>query len=165
MRLVPWCLMVSVLIDLGLAADAVFSSANGLLVAGDFVMLGVNTFINDGLMGVNGNLILDVSMESEETTFIEQQEMLVSGDMFVYGGGSREQILFDPSVASTIQGNLYVDVAGNLAPGVQLLRLEPNTTIGGNVTMLSTSESEHRRVPQRTWCGDRGQYGGRSGRR
>ena len=126
-------------VNLGSGFDTVDDNANNLLISEDLVFTGVNLFENGGVLSVARAAVVNSTVETENTTFANNGNMVVGSGFTYLGGDGRDSVhLNGPS--TSITGNVSVDLGDNVLGGTQSLLLDgPVMVIGGNLTVSSTA--------------------------
>lgn len=128
--------------DLGTGADTVDEDGNDVSITGNLDLIGVNEFENGGTMSIGGNVFVDTSAETETSRFDDDSALAIGGDFTYLGGDGRDEVLLNDFGATTVGGNVFIDVADNTTGGTQFIWLnDTGTTISGNLTVLSTNSA------------------------
>ncbi len=128
--------------SLGTGIDVVDEDSNDINIVGNLGFSGVNFFENDGTMTVGGNVNVDNSGEAEASFFDDDATMAIAGNFTYLGGSDNDQVTLNGLVATTIGGDAFIDLGDNTSGFVQLAWLnQPATSVGGNLTVLSSGAS------------------------
>lgn len=119
--------------NLGLDFDTVDEDAFDI-DAGDWNMVGVNRFENNGTMTVS-NVMFDVSADNSSGEFDNDSVMNISGD-FTYLGGDQFDTL-NTNATFNLTGNYDADVGDG---GSNFNINNPNVSIGGTVSLAAAGD-------------------------
>jgi len=130
-------------IDLDVGHDIVDEDDRDLTIGGDLLFRGVNSFENDGTMLVVGNVDVRSNFENQESFFDDDQSLTVLGNFRYKGGPGRDRVFLNGEAGSFFGGNVKIDAGdGPLAGGEQLLWVNSNTRIAGNLTFTARNSQE-----------------------
>jgi hypothetical protein len=127
-------------IDLGSGFDTVNDNANSLIVDEDLILVGVNEFVNDGLLSIFRNAFIDTTGEVEDSLFASNGSMFV-GSQFTYtGGAGRDEVRLNGIGGTVITKAALIDLGDSVAGDPQYILVDnAGTTFKKALTVASSN--------------------------
>lgn len=122
--------------------DVADENGNNINVTGDASLIGVNTFVNNNVMMFGGNLLFDVSGDSNNSIFSDNSPITIAGNFTYVGNSGDDTIIFDTT--SEVGGNMLINAGGGNNTAVLVNVLGGNSVIyngGSGVDMVTYGTS------------------------
>ena len=126
----------NVVVNLRGEMDTVNNNGQKLQVDGNLFIRNVNEFEVTNTLGVGGDLVYSTLTDNTDSSFVNNSQLNVTGDLLYFGGDLADELSLIGS--NMISGSIYAHLGSNeSAFNVQSLLASDNTFIDGHVNVLS----------------------------